>query len=100
MAVRIAVTNHKGGVAKSTSAMMMAEGLAYCHGMRVLAIDLDAQASLSTMVLSRDGADAAAASGRSLAHLLTQLAQGRPAQFSRYLSTKASDHEPTSTYSR
>jgi len=91
MAVRIAIANHKGGVAKSTTAMMLAEGLALRNGARVLAIDLDPQASLSTMLLSRQGADAAAARGRSLSHLLELLASQRSVLMSHLLTSKASD---------
>ena len=57
MAIRIAIANHKGGVAKSTTTMMVAEGLALQHGLRVLVIDMDPQCSVSTMLLSREGAD-------------------------------------------
>lgn len=91
MAFRIAVANHKGGVAKSTTSMMIAEGLALFHRLRVLAIDLDPQASLSTMLLSRQGADAAAAQKRSIAHLLSELASSRVARLSGVLATRASD---------
>lgn len=91
MAQRIAIANHKGGVGKSTTALMLAEGLALWHGMRVLTIDLDPQTSLSTMLLSRQGADAAAASGRSLSNVLAHLAAGRPVQLAHLLVTKASD---------
>lgn len=91
MAVRIAIANHKGGVAKSTTALMLAEGLALHCGARVLAIDLDPQASLSTMLLSRAGADAAAARGRSLSHLLELLAGQKQFYVVNLLTTKASD---------
>lgn len=91
MAFRIAIANHKGGVAKSTTSLMVAEGLALFYGLRVLAIDLDPQASISTMLLSRQGADAAAAQNRSIAHLLRQLADKKPVHLSGILSTKASD---------
>lgn len=91
MAVRIAIANHKGGVAKSTTALMLAEGLALHCGARVLAIDLDPQASLSTMLLSRAGADAAASRGRSLSHLLELVAGQRAVLMSHLLTTGASD---------
>ncbi|WP_456304788.1 nucleotide-binding protein, partial [Acetobacter fabarum] len=42
----IAVVNFKGGSGKTTSAAHLAQGLAL-DGLRVLAIDLDPQASLS-----------------------------------------------------
>lgn len=46
--VRIAVSNFKGGVSKSTLAAHLAYGIAL-QGYRVLAIDLDPQATLSTL---------------------------------------------------
>lgn len=46
--VRIAVSNFKGGVSKSTLTAHLAYGLAL-QGYRVLAIDLDPQATLSTL---------------------------------------------------
>ncbi len=45
----IAVTNFKGGSAKTTTSLYLAQYLALC-GYRVLAIDLDPQASLSAML--------------------------------------------------
>lgn len=44
----ITVANFKGGSAKTTTSLYLAQGLAL-HGFRVLAIDLDPQASLSVM---------------------------------------------------
>ena len=91
MASRVAIANHKGGVAKSTTALMIAEGLALFQGLRVLVIDMDPQSSVSSMLLSAQGADAAAAKGRSLSHLLAHLADGQAIHLSRLLSTKTSD---------
>lgn len=45
----IAVTNFKGGSGKTTTAIHLAEYLAL-HGYRVLAVDLDPQASMSAML--------------------------------------------------
>ena len=47
-AVAITVGNFKGGVAKTTSAMVLAQGLSI-RGHRVLAIDTDPQGSLTTL---------------------------------------------------
>jgi chromosome partitioning protein len=46
MAQVIAITNHKGGVGKTTSAANIAAGM-HAQGLRVLMIDLDPQANLS-----------------------------------------------------
>jgi chromosome partitioning protein len=47
-AITIAVGNFKGGVSKTTSAMVLAQGLSM-RGHRVLAIDTDPQGSLTTL---------------------------------------------------
>lgn len=47
-AVCVAVANFKGGVSKTTSAMVLAQGLSL-RGHRVLAIDIDPQGSLTTL---------------------------------------------------
>lgn len=47
-AICIAVANFKGGVSKTTSAMVLAQGLSL-RGHRVLAIDIDPQGSLTTL---------------------------------------------------
>lgn len=47
-AIAIAVANFKGGVSKTTSAMILAQGLSL-RGHRVLAIDIDPQGSLTTL---------------------------------------------------
>lgn len=47
-AICIAVANFKGGVSKTTSAMILAQGLSL-RGHRVLAIDVDPQGSLTTL---------------------------------------------------
>lgn len=47
-AVTIAIGNFKGGVSKTTTAMVMAQGLSL-RGHRVLAIDADPQGSLTTL---------------------------------------------------
>jgi chromosome partitioning protein len=47
-AITIAIGNFKGGVSKTTSAMVLAQGLSL-RGHRVLAIDTDPQGSLTTL---------------------------------------------------
>jgi chromosome partitioning protein len=48
----ITVMNAKGGVGKSTLVLTLAETLSAFHGLRVLVIDSDAHASLSSMLIS------------------------------------------------
>ena len=53
--ITITVANFKGGVAKTTSAVTLAQGLSM-RGHRVLVVDLDPQGSLTgSFELSRDG---------------------------------------------
>jgi len=47
-AICVAVANFKGGVSKTTSSMILAQGLSL-RGHRVLAIDIDPQGSLTTL---------------------------------------------------
>lgn len=48
----VAVMNTKGGVGKSTVALAVAETMAALHGKNVLVIDSDAQASVSSMLMT------------------------------------------------
>lgn len=50
MNVVVSIINLKGGVGKSTLAMMISEYLAFRFGKRVLLIDMDAQANLSYLM--------------------------------------------------
>ncbi len=75
-----AVANLKGGVGKSTTTVMLADGLAYYFGLDVLVIDLDAQANSSQMLLTEAGLRAADEQGKGTHHLLQQFVEGaRPA---------------------
>ncbi len=91
MAVRLAIANHKGGVAKSTTTMMIAEGLAHYAQLRVLVIDMDPQCSVSTMLLTKDAADLQADQGRSTSAMLRKIAAKEPIQISKFITNKASD---------
>jgi chromosome partitioning protein len=51
MATVVSIINLKGGVGKSTLAMMFSEYLAFRFNKRVLLIDMDAQANLSYLMV-------------------------------------------------
>ncbi len=64
--MKIAVANMKGGVGKSTSAMMLADVLSHGHSKQVLLVDCDPQANLSQMILSFSGLRNAKTAGRTI----------------------------------
>ena len=68
----VAVSNLKGGVGKSTTTLMLADGLAYYFGAEVLVIDLDAQANSSQMLLTERGLHMAFRQGKGVHHLVGQ----------------------------
>jgi cellulose biosynthesis protein BcsQ len=72
-----AIANLKGGVGKSTTTVMLADGLAYYYGMNVLVIDLDAQANSSQMFLTERGVQAAADQGKGAHPLLGDFVSGK-----------------------
>ena len=67
MAFHIAVANRKGGVGKSTVAVMLAHGLAVWGGKRVLVMDLDSQCNTSLILQGGDGWVAAKRDGKTIA---------------------------------
>lgn len=66
----VAVANLKGGVGKSTTALMLAEGLAYVYGLNILLCDFDAQANLSEMLLTSEGVQRELNQGRGVPAVL------------------------------
>jgi chromosome partitioning protein len=66
----IAVMNTKGGVGKSTIVLAIAEALAAHHGKNVLVIDSDAQASVSSMLMSTTSLRRLQGDGRTLVDYL------------------------------
>ena len=77
-ALTAAIANLKGGVGKSTTTVMLADGLAHYYGMNVLVIDLDPQANSSQMLLTERGVQAASDQGKGTHHLLADFAAGNP----------------------
>lgn len=55
MAYFLAIANRKGGVGKSTTAVMLAHAMAAWGGKRVLMVDLDAQCNSSMILIGGEG---------------------------------------------
>lgn len=73
MSAKIAtIANFKGGVGKSTTTVMLADGLAYHFGANVLVVDFDPQANSSQMLLTERGLQTAADQGKGLHFLVRQ----------------------------
>ncbi|MEZ5849940.1 MAG: ParA family protein [Hyphomicrobiaceae bacterium] len=62
----LAVANRKGGVGKSTIAVMLAHAAAAWGGHRVLVMDLDTQCNASLMLVGGEGWDKARRGGRTI----------------------------------
>jgi len=88
-ATTAAIANLKGGVGKSTTTVMLADGLAYFYGMNVLVIDLDPQANSSQMLLTERGVQAASDQGKGVHHLLAEFVAGRPAAAAPFIMPNA-----------
>lgn len=88
-ATTAAIANLKGGVGKSTTTVMLADGLAYFYGMNVLVIDLDPQANSSQMLLTEQGVQAASDQGKGTHHLLGEFVAGRPAAAAPFIMPNA-----------
>jgi chromosome partitioning protein len=69
----IAVSNRRGGVGKTTVAMMLAYGMCVTARQRVLVIDLDAQASTSILMMGHQSWRAARDSKRTNSRLLLNM---------------------------
>ena len=73
-----AISNLKGGVGKSTTTVMLADGLAYYFGAEVLVVDLDPQANASQMLLTEKGLERAFTQGKGTHHLLSNYITNEP----------------------
>jgi len=72
----VSVINLKGGVGKSTIAMMLSEFLVFDHKMRVLVIDMDSQANLTYAMVSTVGIQTQERNHRTMYDLFKEVVRG------------------------
>ena len=76
MAFFLAVANRKGGVGKSTIAVMLAHAAAVLDNKRVLILDLDSQCNASLILLGGQGWSEARRAGKTIADYLFDMFDG------------------------
>jgi chromosome partitioning protein len=88
----ISVMNAKGGVGKSTLVLTLAETLSAHYGKRVLVIDSDAHASISTMLVAPDWLEAIQSQRRTVVdYLIATVLNGAPADWRAFVTGGVSD---------
>lgn len=88
----IAVMNTKGGVGKSTLVLALAETLSAFHGKNVLVIDSDAQASVSSMLMSVPDLYKLQSDGRTIVdYLVATVLNAAPTDWTQFIVPKVSD---------
>ena len=99
MARFLAVANRKGGVGKSTIAIMLAHAAAAWGGQRVLVMDLDTQCNASLMLAGGEGWDKARRAGHTIADYFYDRFDKVAEDESAYVMAKAGDvaHPRTGT---
>lgn len=73
----VSIINLKGGVGKSTLAMVFGEFLVFRYGKRVLLIDMDAQGNLSYCMVPSHEIQTQERNGRTIYHLIRAAMDGR-----------------------
>lgn len=91
MAFFLAVANRKGGVGKSTVAVMLAHSLAVRSNKRVLVIDLDSQCNASLILMGGQGWNEARKAGKTISDYFYDLFDGIPANARDYLVKNVGD---------
>lgn len=76
-AVSVAIANPKGGVGKSLTTLMLADGLALAYRARVLVFDADPQAGITSALLGLDARDDLDPDQKGLRPLLRAWARGQ-----------------------
>jgi cellulose biosynthesis protein BcsQ len=91
MAKFVAVANRKGGVGKSTVAVMLAHALAVWSKKRVLVLDLDSQCNASLILLGGQGWSTARKAQQTIADYFFDLFDGTPAKPRDYVLRNVGD---------
>ena len=91
MAFFLAVANRKGGVGKSTVAVMLAHALAVQSKKRVLVIDLDSQCNASLILMGGQGWNEARKAGKTISDYFYDLFDGIPANARDYVVKNVGD---------
>ncbi len=91
MAQFLAVANRKGGVGKSTIAVMMAHAAALWGGKRVLLLDLDSQCNATLILIGGQGWSEARKAGHTIADYFFELFDGNNPEPREYLKHNVSD---------
>lgn len=88
----IAVMNTKGGVGKSTLVLALAETISAYHGKNVLVIDSDAQASVSSMLMSVSSLYKLQSDGATIVdYLHARVLKGQVIDWPKYIVRNVSD---------
>jgi len=91
MAQFLAVANRKGGVGKSTIAVMLAHAAALWGGKRVLLLDLDSQCNATLILIGGQGWSEARKAGHTIADYFYELFDGNNPEPREYLKHNVSD---------
>lgn len=91
MAFFLAVANRKGGVGKSTVAVMLAHALAVYSNKRVLVLDLDSQCNASLILMGGQGWNEARKAGKTISDYFYDLFDGIPANARDYVVKNVGD---------
>lgn len=94
----IAVMNTKGGVGKSTLVLALAETLSAFHGKNVLVIDGDAQASVSSMLMTVANLNKLQSERLTMVdYLVANVLNKRPTEWTRFVVRNVSDVDDART---
>jgi chromosome partitioning protein len=92
MSHSVTVMNAKGGVGKTTLVLTLAETLSAYHQMKVLVVDSDAHASLSTMLLPGHWLETIQGEGRTFVdYLIASVLEPSPASWQTFVVSGVSD---------